>query len=146
MAEAAEAIQKIMEIMEIAEAWERVIVIKTAAVLVAEADLTLDKLTAAEAAEAAQEWEAGQQDVQQQQMELDHLVVWVDTDLDLEHLVEDLVHRITGLHGLVLVAQVETANMELQAAEAAEAAQVVADLVVAEQEAHKQQITVVDKV
>jgi hypothetical protein len=145
MAAAAEAIQKIMEIMEIAEAWERVIVIKTAAVLAVEADLTLDNLTAAEAAEAAQEWEAGQQDVQQQQMELDHLVVWVDTDLDLEHLVEDRVHRITGLHGLELVAQVETANMELQAAAVAAAAQVVEDLVVAEQEAHKQQITLVDK-
>jgi hypothetical protein len=135
-----------MEIMEIAEAWERVIIIKTAAVLAAEVDLTLDNLTA-EAAEAAeQEWEAGQQDVQQQQMELDHLVVWADTGMDLEHLVEDQVHRTTGPHGLVLVAQVETANMELQAAEAAEAAQVVEDLVEAAQEAHKQQITLVDKV
>jgi hypothetical protein len=141
----AEDIQKITEITETLEAWVQVTEIKTEAVQVAVADLTLDNLTA-EAAEAADHNKVvDQQDVQQQQMELDHLVVWVDTVLDLEHLVEDQEHLITGLHGLVLVAQVETVHMELQEAAAEAQAQAVEDLVEAAQEAHKQQITVVDK-
>jgi hypothetical protein len=134
-------IQIITGITETLEAWDQVTEIKTEAVQAAEAELTLDKLTA-EAAEAADLVRVvAQQDVQQQQMELDHLVVWVDMVMDLEHLVEDQEHPITGLHGLVLVVQVETAHMELQVAEAAAQAQAVEDLVAVAQEAHKQQIT-----
>jgi hypothetical protein len=60
--------------------------------------------------------------------------------------VEELAQTIAGHLGLVLAVQVDKVCTELQAAEAAEAELVAVDHQVAELEAHKQQITQVDKV
>ena len=95
----AEDIQKATEIAETKEAWVQDIITKTVEVQAVAEELTTDKATAQAVAEAEQEEQAGQQDAQQQQTELDHLVVQEDLDLALEHLAVHKVHLITGLHG-----------------------------------------------
>jgi hypothetical protein len=137
--------QKTTETMETAEAWVKVTTTKTEEDLVAVADLTLDSLTAVAVVAEEQELQADQQDVQQQQMELDHLVAWAVLAMDLEHLVVHKEHLITGLHGLALEEWVEMVNTELQAEAAEEDQQAEEDLVVVAQEDHKQLITQVDK-
>jgi hypothetical protein len=137
--------QKTTETMETAEAWVKVTQTKTVADLVAVADLTLDNPTVEAVAVVEQELQVDQQDAQQQQTELDHLVAWAVMDLDLEHLVVHKEHLTTGLHGLVLEEWAEMVNTELQA-EAAEVDQLAEEVLVAvAQEDHKQLITQVDR-
>jgi hypothetical protein len=142
----AEVIQKVTEITETLEAWGKVTEIKTAEGLVAVADLTTDNLTAQAVAVAEHQMQALTQDAQQFKMELDHLLVKVDLDLALEHLAVESEHRITGLHGSVLVAVAEMVCMELQAVAVAEDQLAAEDLVAVAQEDHKQLTTQVVKV
>jgi hypothetical protein len=138
-------IQKVTEITETLEAWDLVMEIKTVVDLVAVEDLTTDSLTAQAVAVAELEMQALMQDAQQFKMELVHLLVKEDSVLVLEHLAVALVHLITGLHGLELVAEAEMVCMELQAVAEAEDQQVEVDLAEVAQEAHRQLITLVEQ-
>jgi hypothetical protein len=70
-------------------------------------------------------------------MEQDHQDITEDLVLDQVHQVVELEQIIAGPLGLVLAGQVDKVCTELQAAEAAEVAQVAVDHQVAELEAHR---------
>jgi hypothetical protein len=145
MVAVAEVIQRATEIMETLEAWAQATEIKTAEVLVAEEDLTTDRVMAQAVAAVEQQAQALMQGAQQFKMELVHLLAKEDLVGDLEHQVVELAHLITGLHGLVLAVAEETVRMELQAEAEAEDQQEVEDLVAEAQGVPKQQTTQVEQ-
>jgi hypothetical protein len=131
--------------METLEAWDLAWAIKTAeAQAEAEAQEEIGNMAQQAEAEAQEAQQALEETLLQATVQ-----VLQDTKVDLvgdqEHLVEHQDLIIAGLHGLALAVSADLVNMELQA-EAAEAAEQVGEAhAVAEQVAHKQLITQVEK-
>jgi hypothetical protein len=143
--EAEEDILTELVTMETLEAWDLAWAIKTAeAQAEAEAQEEIGNMAQQAEAEAQEAQQALEETLLQATVQ-----VLQDTKVDLvgdqEHLVEHQDLTTVGLHGLELAVSAELVNMELQA-EAAEAAEQAAEAhAVAEQVAHQQLITQVEK-
>ena len=144
-AEAEADIVTVAETMETLEAWVLEWVTKSAEVQAeAEAQEEIGSTEQQAEAEAHQALDKMVRTLHRQ-TELEALDMLEDLDSDLEHQAAELDQTTAGHHGLVSVAQAVTDNMDLLEAEAEAAELEAEDLVVAELEAHKQSITLVEQ-